>query len=309
MSIILSGCGGGCDLFGAIPYFYKLKNSIQKISNEKNLILVNLSFTDQLNLKLLAKKGQVKNLSPKLYKVDARKLQNNKENKKFLNYFPEYFISLYLQQPVYLILIFHSTISSITKDYNIIINEECKSFPLESLYLFDGGCDALLSGRESDLGTPVEDMMHIAALQSLKANKYVCAIGLTCDCTRLSTIELQERLNYLNKYLIEEEVWSLGDENVRKYYDIVTNSDFDQSQTIVHSLICARLEGKSGKYIPKVLKSRISENKIELDDMIITFVMYDYNNLIKDFEYLHKLKSSSNCLEIDETINMFLKKK
>ena len=55
MSIILSGCGGGCDLFGAIPYYYKLKNS-----NKKNLILVNLSFTDELNLRLLSKKNKMK---------------------------------------------------------------------------------------------------------------------------------------------------------------------------------------------------------------------------------------------------------
>ena len=36
MSIILSGCGGGCDLFGAIPYFYKLKKIPE--GDEKNLI-------------------------------------------------------------------------------------------------------------------------------------------------------------------------------------------------------------------------------------------------------------------------------
>ena len=74
MSIILSGCGGGCDLFGAIPYFYKLKNSIPK-----NIILVNLSFTDELNLRLLSKKNKVKCLSKTLYKVDARHIENNKE--------------------------------------------------------------------------------------------------------------------------------------------------------------------------------------------------------------------------------------
>lgn len=31
-------------------------------------------------------------------------------------------------------------------------------------YLVDGGCDVLLSGDETELGTPVEDMMHLKAL-------------------------------------------------------------------------------------------------------------------------------------------------
>lgn len=264
-----------------------------------------MSFTDELNLRLLSKKNKVKCLSKTLYKVDARNIKNNKENKKFLNYFPEYFISLYLQQPVYLILIFHSTISSITQDYNIIITEECKINPLESIYLFDGGCDALLSGRESDLATPVEDMMHISAILDFKVKKYVCAIGLTCDCTNLPVEELEERLGYLSKYLLEEEIWTLEDENVKKYYNIITNSEFDKSNTIVHSLICARLEGNTGKFIPKILKSRISENKIELNDLIITFVKYNYNDLIKDFTYLFQLKEDLYPKDIDKFITNF----
>ena len=76
----------------AIPYYYKLKNenqqnSNQQNSNEKNLILVNLSFTDEMNLKILAKKNKVKCLSKTLYKVDARNIENNKENKKFFKLF------------------------------------------------------------------------------------------------------------------------------------------------------------------------------------------------------------------------------
>ena len=88
----------------------------------------------------------------------------------------------------------NSTISSITEDYNIIIAEECEVVSLNSIYLFDGGCDALLSGRESELATPVEDMMHISAIRNFKVEKYVCAIGLTCDCASLPVEEFNERL-------------------------------------------------------------------------------------------------------------------
>ena len=52
MTIILSGCGGGCDIFGCIPNFYELKNRNPK----QNIVLTSLSFTDEIGLKLLAKK-------------------------------------------------------------------------------------------------------------------------------------------------------------------------------------------------------------------------------------------------------------
>ena len=148
-------------------------------------------------------------------------------------------------------------------------------------------------------------MLFRSALQSFKVKKYVCAIGLTCDCASLPVEELEERLSYLSRYLLEEEIWTLEDENVRNYYNIVTNSEFDSSLTIVHSLICARLEGKSGKYIPKVLKSRMSENKVELDDLMVTFVKYAFNDLIKDFEYLHKLKGELNTSQVDKIIFLY----
>ena len=302
MSIILSGCGGGCDLLGGIPYFYKLKNL-----NEKNLILVNLSFTSEISLNILNKRNKIQRLSKTLYKVDARNIENTRENKKHLEYFPEYFISLYLKQPVYLILCFSSTISSITQDYNIIVHDTCKDLPLKSIYLFDGGCDALLSGRESDLATPVEDMMHIKAVQSFKVKKYVCAIGLTCDCASLPLEELHDRLTYLSKYLLEEEIWTLDDKNVERYYDFINNTEFNPTTTIVHSLICARLEGKSGRFIPKHLRTRISENKVNLDNLMVTFVRYNYEELIKDFAYLHRLEHDKSPRDIDKFIEEFRK--
>lgn len=132
------------------------------------------------------------------------------------------------------------------------MNEHKKT---EEIYLIDGGYDALLSGRESDLATPVEDMMHIKAIINFKVNKYVCAIGMTCDCRRLPVAELEERLDYLEQYCYSYNIWSLEYPYVKKYYDIFNSSD--TSNSIVHSLICARLEGKTGKYLPKQLKSRI----------------------------------------------------
>ena len=305
MTIILSGCGGGCDIFGCIPTFFELRDK----NPNQNIVLISLSFTDLIGLKLLAKKNKIKSYntenSSTLFKIDAKDLNPDDSNfSKFFTYFPEYFISLHLNQPVYLIIIFSSTIKSINQDYKLIMNEHKK---IEEIYLIDGGCDALLSGRESDLATPVEDMMHLKALKDFKIKKYVCAIGMTCDCRRLPVSELEERLEYLEQYCYLRNVWSLEDPNVKKYYDIFNNSD--TSNSIVHSLICARLEGKTGKYLPKQLKSRIKENDIELDDLIITFVKYNYDDLIKDFEYINDLEDEMTLKQVDHVIDQYILQK
>lgn len=52
MTIILSDC----DIFGCIPIFFELKYKNPNKNPDKNIILVNLSFTDEIGLKLLAKK-------------------------------------------------------------------------------------------------------------------------------------------------------------------------------------------------------------------------------------------------------------
>ena len=42
--------------------------------------------------------------------------------------------------------------------------------------------------------------MHIKAIEDFKVNKYVCEIGMTCNCMRLPVSELEDRLNYLEQY-------------------------------------------------------------------------------------------------------------
>ena len=130
---------------------------------------------------------------------------------------------------------------------------------------------------------------------------------MTCDCRRLRVAELEERLDYLEQYCYLRYVWSLEDPYVKKYYDIFNSSDTKNS--IVHSLICARLEGNTGKYLPKQLKSRIKENDIELDDLMITFVKYNFDDLIKDFEYINELRDEMTTLQIDNFIDNFIKNK
>jgi len=288
-NIILAGCGGGYDVFCTIPLFYK--------NIKKNKIIVSLSFTDEKYLLNLTKKNEVTKLHNNLFLIDAKKIKNVTNN-----YFPEYYLSKHLNHVVYIILK-ETTINEIIKAYNIIIHNSKR---INELYLVDGGCDLLLSGNESDLATPVEDMMHLSAVRYLPiTNKYACAIGMPCDCIDLKKSELINRLDDLSNILVYQKIWSLKDENVNKYYQIVNKSRIDK--TVVNSLICSALEGKTGYYLPEQLKYRLSKNNVEIDELMVTFVQFDLIKLSHTISYLDLLNRDDNTDKIDSYIMNFHK--
>lgn len=285
-NIILSGCGGGYDIFCTIPLFFE--------NQDKNRILVSLSFTQESFLLELTKKKEVLQLSRNLFLVDFQKV-TNLNNK----YFPEYYLSKHLNHPVYLILN-DTTINDINHAYKIIINK----LKIKELYLVDGGCDVLLSGQESDLATPVEDMMHLKAVLDLPIhNKYVCAVGMPCDCHSLPRHELDQRLQELEDVLLEKKVWSLQNENISMYYQIVNDSRIDKS--IVNCLICSALEGKRGYHVPGKLKYRIQKNNVEIDELMITFVKYHLKDVSDRNLYLNELNGDHKTDKIDSYIMRF----
>ena len=289
MSILLSGCGGGYDVFCTIPLFFEYQKK------KKNIIVVSLSFTKVRLLEKLTIENQIEKLKSNLYFVDAKKMVN-----KEYDYFPEYYLSRHLQQGVYVIIIKQSTIKQITEAYNVIIHKK----NIIKFYLVDGGCDLLLSGKESDLATPVEDMMHLKAVVNLPIKrKYACAVGMTCDCNSVPKNELLDRLKEIEDILISKHIWSLTDPYVKKYYDIFYKSK--PTNSIVNSLICSTLEGRVGYYLPKHLKLRIRNNNVELDQLMITFVQYDLIKLSNRILYLDELDINHDIDEIDDYIMNF----
>ncbi|CAL1134887.1 unnamed protein product [Cladocopium goreaui] len=67
------------------------------------------------------------------------------------------------------------------------------------LVLCDGGCDVLLTGLETGLATPVEDMAHLKAVLPLDIpEKYITALGANVDCGHgVVQAELDRRLEVL----------------------------------------------------------------------------------------------------------------
>ena len=290
MAILIAGCGGGYDIMGGIPLYLDL------IKQKKKVYLLNLSFTTYSSIYSLKNK---KNINDLCFEIDYSKNKNLE-----FDHFPEYYLSKELKIPIFALkydgLI---TIQDLSDTYKMIIEEN----NIKTIYLIDGGCDVFLSGNESELGTPLEDMMHIKAISVFPELKlYVCAIGMNCDVGKDKGFDdFEKRLEFLqnNNILLSSEVWDLKNENIQRYRDIVYKCK--PINSIVHSMICAALEGHTNDYIPKQLLKRINISKINLGIITKTFIILDGWKLLKTIHYIDNLKLNMNVDQIDDTIEEY----
>ena len=197
-SVVLAGCGGGCDVFGTVPYWHALKGVASRV------VLLSLTFTQRRLLDAKAKRvtarasaappgASAADPSPTtpapafhgLYEVlPGAYTPPPKE------YFPEQNLANHLGVPVYALLK-ESTPRTLADAY-VDLFEHC-AFPAppgagvagategragvsvaadgtvapQCVMLVDGGCDVLLCGDERGLATPVEDMMQLRAVEDL----------------------------------------------------------------------------------------------------------------------------------------------
>lgn len=288
-SILIAGCGGGYDLFGGLPLYFR--NTAKKIT------MVNFSFTDQQSFDVLVENKLCEKITKYTYLVNGYKDCDGVSKR----YCPEARLASELNHPVYAILIHENpTISDVRDSYNKIMDREGTP---DCMYLVDGGCDVLLSGREEELGTPVEDMMHLKVANSLAIKeKYIMAVGVDLDMAhRVTLYDLETRLKDLEPLKVSEERWNLSDPSVAKYKEIFYKCQ--PINSIVHSLVVATLDGHSGTYLPPHLKGRIDENKIELNPRICTAFTYDMDKLAQSIVYLGDLMDDMDSDKVDEVIN------
>jgi len=136
-TVFLSGCGGGYDIFGGIPYYFKMKSS-----GNYDVTLINFTFTKRTLLSQYSEQ-----LTTLLYRV------NPTTNVSWLTneiYFPEQRLSNELEIPIYAILCNcdETRIELIVEAYQYLI----KGRIIDELILIDCGSDVLLTGREEELG-------------------------------------------------------------------------------------------------------------------------------------------------------------
>jgi hypothetical protein len=152
--VLLAGCGGGYDVFGAVPLLAQLKCEV---------FLSNVSFC------VLPKLPKARQIFTNLYEVTGESASEDV-------YCPEAWLSKFLQRPIFA---FDKTgVQPLRAGFEYLLNQ----LQIDALVLIDGGIDSLLRGDESSLGTPDEDLATLAACHDLPvATKLLSCVGFGAE--------------------------------------------------------------------------------------------------------------------------------
>ena len=158
--VLVVGAGGGHDVFAGVPIWHALR------TEGKDVTLGNLSFAGPGRL------AQFR-VSDQLFAVRANSAGWNPD----LGYLPDMYLAQWLADqgadPV--VYAFPQTgVQPLRTGYEQLI----ASTGADAIVLIDGGVDALLTGSETQLGTPAEDTTSVlaAAAVTLKTKLLVCTV-------------------------------------------------------------------------------------------------------------------------------------
>src|SRR5215208_6767246 len=147
-SILITGIGGGFDLFCGLPLYFHLRERGYQVH------LANYSFSD-----IQSFTGGIR-LTDTLVGVTA-------DYQRLVVYFPELYLAQWFQttrQEACPIWAFHKTgVQPLHANYQRLIEH----LQIDTILLIDGGIDSLARGSEAEPGTFIEDSVSMAALVEL----------------------------------------------------------------------------------------------------------------------------------------------
>ncbi|MEY2689365.1 MAG: hypothetical protein RL375_3564 [Pseudomonadota bacterium] len=173
-SVLVTGIGGGYDVFCGLPLYFELRKRGFTVH------LANYSFSD------IREHPDGTRLSPTLVGVRS-------DHEGAYAYFPEYFLARWLAQttgediPIWSFAKVGA--APLADDYALL----ARHLQVDGVVLVDGGVDSLMRGDEADSGTLVEDSISMAAIRrlgGLKASILACiGLGAERDITYAQVFE------------------------------------------------------------------------------------------------------------------------
>lgn len=290
-NILISGCGGGYDIFTGIPLYYELK-----AKSTKNIYLSSFSFTD----KLYEKKGE----KITRFCIEIRYMNYIKDNTN-PEYFPEYHISKYFYEhdkediPVYAFRL--TGVKPLLESYNVLIEK----FNIDTIILVDGGYDSLCFGDEEVLGTPSEDVTSIVAVSMTTVENKILmcsAFGTEFDVSEygfmenLSKIKKQDGL--LGIINLDKNM-----ESVKKYIDMFEHSR--PVNSIINSSIIESFSGNYGYHVPNYVKERLNTDRVYINPLMSMLWFLDLETVVKNILYAENIKDTIKLHDVSLILQQY----
>jgi hypothetical protein len=297
-NILVSGCGGGYDFFSGLPILLALKDA------GFNVYFGNLTFT--IPDGIVPKSGY----SPCCIRVTADSKRNVNQWPQGEYYWPEYFVSKWFREkrkeevPVFM---FERTgVEPLRKSYQSLVDD----LKIDTIILVDGGSDSLMTGDESGLGTPSEDMMSIGAVYGLQnvPRKFLLCLGMgidtyhgVCHYHFLENVAALAKTNdYLGCFsLIQQQA------EAQAFKEAYISSQ--PGNSIVCSSLLSAIEGHSGNYHSPYTKQR-TQGELFISPLMNLFWCFKLDGVAKRVKYLPLLEKTVSMSDISLIIMQYRNK-
>jgi hypothetical protein len=274
-NLLIAGMGGGYDIFCGLPIYFELKK------HGINAHLANFSFSDieSVDLGIRLSKTLV-GITPRMEKV--------------FPYFPEFHLVNWFKEKrneEITIWCFHKTgAAPLTENYKIL----AEHLSLDGILLVDGGVDSLVRGDEAELGTAIEDLTSLYAVNQLSdiQNRWLACIGFGAEqnLTHAHILEniaaLTEAGGFLGACSLTPQMdpYQAYDEAVT----YVQSSEF-QDPSVINSCIVSAVRGHYGDYH---LTEKTKRSHLWISPLMSIYWFFDFDSVVKQNKLLPEIEGT-----------------
>lgn len=292
-NILIAGAGGGYDIFTGLPLYFGLR----AVGKQVHLANVSSSYLPP---------PKTRQLSPSVLTITT---EFSRLVHSFPDYyFPEFYLSEWFQKqlgeeiPVYC---FKKTgVKPLLKSYQALIEH----LSIDTIILVDGGTDSLMCGDEVSVGTPIEDITSIVAVNELDIERrFLTCLGFgvdsfhgICHAQFLAAVaDLTQKGGYLGLFSLMQEM-----PEVQKYKEALEYvfKAMPKDISIVSSSILSALAGHYGDYhaIP-----RTKDSQLWINPLMPAYWCFRVSSVAQRLLYPEYLKETEDFEEVITVIGEF----
>jgi hypothetical protein len=274
-NLLIAGTGGGFDIFCGLPIYFELKK--HGISAH----LANFSFSDIENVDFGIR------LTKTLIGVTPKP-------ERVYPYFPELHLANWFKEKRnedVTVWCFHKTgAAPLTENYKIL----AKHLSLDGILLVDGGVDSLVRGDEAELGTAIEDMTSLFAvnqLSDISVRVLACVgFGTEQNLTHAHILENISSLTAAGGFLGSCSLTPHMD-SYQAYDDALTHvqSNEFQDPSIINSSIVSAVRGNYGDYH---LTDKTKRSKLWISPLMPLYWFFDFDVVVKENMLLPEIEGT-----------------
>ena len=277
---LILGAGGGFDIYTCLPWYLTLTKDEQD-----QCVLANYSFTDDLY-------KYETHMNEWIIEINSGTPSTKKNN----DYFPEKFLSISIDKPIYAIRLIPNPLLETELEKFVVKHE------IAQIILVDGGVDSCLYGDESSFGSPLEDSQTLIACHHI-AQRHQIPCKLMCSALYVDEVSESVFLSHwdeMTKKNFQCNVVKLTKDNypIERHKKILNESIF---ASIIQESIVAAIEGSRGRYNnPRLFFERIDDPKEmpDLHDETTNLWWLDVAEYMSYSPFYRELKSYNPAIDV-----------